>query len=218
MASMIKIPMHLREFFPMFWTTLHKFPTKVEISMTISNSMAWFYFEKVKGWCDIAFIGTLTRDFRSLVFSSTTSPVPLIHGLKPFRIWLRIREGNRQGWLHSGVNDTAMHITVVSMTPLCMSQQYQWHRCACHSSANDTAVHITAVSLTPLCAVQPTFFQTSLRIIRQTVFIRKSGSAAYCTAVSLTPLWHLLRCQWHRCENMTSLWLWIKYSRGSGYL
>jgi hypothetical protein len=33
-----------------------------------------------------------------------------------FRI---IRENFRQSWLHSGVNDSAVHVTAVSMTPLC---------------------------------------------------------------------------------------------------
>jgi hypothetical protein len=30
--------------------------------------------------------GTLTRDFRPLVFHQTTPPRPLIHGLKPFSL------------------------------------------------------------------------------------------------------------------------------------
>jgi hypothetical protein len=53
-----------------------------------------------------------------------------------------------------------------------------------------------------------TLFRISLRIIRHTVFIRKSDSAAHGTAVSLTPL----------CANITLLWLWTSYWRGSGYL
>jgi hypothetical protein len=46
--------------------------------------------------------GTLTRDFRPLFFHQTTSPGSLIH---------RIREDNRQSWLHtvhSGVIDIAV--------------------------------------------------------------------------------------------------------------
>jgi hypothetical protein len=31
---------------------------------------------------------------------------------------------------YSGVNDTAVHVTAVSMTPQCISQWCQWHRCA----------------------------------------------------------------------------------------
>jgi hypothetical protein len=36
-------------------------------------------------------------------FHQTTDPGSLTHRLRPFRIWLRIREDNRQSWLHSGV-------------------------------------------------------------------------------------------------------------------
>jgi hypothetical protein len=70
--------------------------------------------------------GTLTRDFRALCFfHQTTSPGPLIHGLKPFRIWFRIREDNQKNWLHIGDNDTAVLVTAVSMTQLCLSQRCQ---------------------------------------------------------------------------------------------
>jgi hypothetical protein len=31
---------------------------------------------------------------------------------------------------HSGVTDSAVHVTGVSLTLLCMSQRCQWHRCA----------------------------------------------------------------------------------------
>jgi hypothetical protein len=37
---------------------------------------------------------------------------------------------------HSGVNDSAVHVTAVSMTQRC-----QWLRCAYHSSVNDSPVH-----------------------------------------------------------------------------
>jgi hypothetical protein len=67
-------------------------------------------------------------------------------------------------------------------------------------------VHITAVSL--YAAVQATFFRISLQIIWHPVFYmeiwlgctRHSSvidTAVTCTMVSLTPLWHLQRCQWH---------------------
>jgi hypothetical protein len=40
--------------------------------------------------------GTLTRDVQPLFFFHKSTPSrPQIHGLKPFWIWLRIREGNR---------------------------------------------------------------------------------------------------------------------------
>jgi hypothetical protein len=39
---------------------------------------------------------TVSRDFRPLVFfHQTIPPWALIHGLKPFRIWIRIRRENR---------------------------------------------------------------------------------------------------------------------------
>jgi hypothetical protein len=40
--------------------------------------------------------GTVARDIRPLVFfHRSTPPRALTHGLKPFRIWLRIRRDNR---------------------------------------------------------------------------------------------------------------------------
>jgi hypothetical protein len=76
--------------------------------------------------------------------------------------------------VHSRVNDSAMHVTAVSMTPLnfyqnlhrctavsmtllcnvCMSQRFQWLRCAHHSGVNNSTVHVTMVSMTPLCKSQ----------------------------------------------------------------
>jgi hypothetical protein len=77
-----------------------------------------------------------------------------------------------QLWLHCschrGVNDSAMHVTVVSMTPLnfyqnlhnftavsmtplCTSQGCPWLRFACHSGLKDSAVQVTGVWMTPLC-------------------------------------------------------------------
>jgi hypothetical protein len=57
--------------------------------------------------------GTLTRDFRPVFFHQTTSSGSLIHRLKPFRIWLLIREDNRQSWLHSGVIETAVTLDLI---------------------------------------------------------------------------------------------------------
>jgi hypothetical protein len=58
----------------------------------------------------IRFKGTLTRDFRPLgFFHQTTPPRPLIHRLKPFWIWLRIR-GKK--------SKSPIFVTAVSMTPL----------------------------------------------------------------------------------------------------
>jgi hypothetical protein len=85
----------------------------------------------------LALKGTWHEIFYLCFFCShqTTPPRPLMHGLKPVRIWLRIRRENRQRWLHSGVN---VHVTALSM---CMSQRCQ---CSCHSGVN---VHVTALSM-----------------------------------------------------------------------
>jgi hypothetical protein len=74
-------------------------------------------------------------------------------------------------YLHSGVNNSAVPITAVAMTPLCTSQQSQrlrWNffqiciaaqqcqllRCDVQSGVNDSAVHVTVVSMTPQCTSQ----------------------------------------------------------------
>jgi hypothetical protein len=92
-----------------------------------------------------------------------------------------------QLWLHcachSDVNDSAMQVTVVSMTPpnfyrnlhhctavsitpLCISQRCQLFSCAHHRGVHDSALHVTAASMTPLCKSQ--------------------------------------RCEWHRCATIFS--------------
>jgi hypothetical protein len=92
-------------------------------------------------------------------------------------------------YLHSCVNDSAVHITAVSMTPLCMSKWSQWLYCHnqvrffmsfYHSGVIDTAVICTVESMTLL-----KFFQ-NLHI---------------CTAVSMTPLCMSQRCQWLHCAR-----------------
>jgi hypothetical protein len=49
---------------------------------------------------------------------------------------------------------TAVHVTAVSLTPLCMSQRCQGYKFACHS---DTAVACTVVSMIPLVCSQVIF-------------------------------------------------------------
>jgi hypothetical protein len=67
-------------------------------------------------------------------------------------------------YLHSGLNGTAVQVTVVSMT-----------RCACHNGVIDTAVP---------CASESDFLIKQVgRIVRED--IRKKVG---CTAVSMTPL------------------------------
>jgi hypothetical protein len=94
------------------------------------------------------------------------------------------------------------YCTVVSITPLCMSQQCQRNCCAYHSSVSDTSVHVIAVSMIPLwcacysgvndTAVQPTLSNIFANDLTH-FFMRKSDSAAESTAVLLTPLWHAQR-------------------------
>jgi hypothetical protein len=73
-------------------------------------------------------------------------------------------------------------------------------RCPFKSGVIDTAVHDTAVSMTPLCCVQPSqiswYKKTVCRNIFEDTGIRKK---VVCTAVSLTLLWQVQRCHWHRC-------------------
>jgi hypothetical protein len=58
--------------------------------------------------------GELHR-FSTLGFFSST-PGALIHGLQPFRIWLRIRRENRLYSNFSGVIDTAETVSAVSLS------------------------------------------------------------------------------------------------------
>jgi hypothetical protein len=96
-----------------------------------------------------------TRDFR-------TPHRPLIHGLKPFWIWLRICGVNRL-WncrfssqrVHSGVIDTAVRPTLSKIfmnDPKRCFYAGIWFGCTrhMHSGVIDTAVTCTAESLTPL--------------------------------------------------------------------
>jgi hypothetical protein len=90
--------------------------------------------------------------------------------------------------LHNGVNDTAVHITAMSITPLCNQlrwifsrmiqnivfmqisdsaahvQTCHWHRCDMHSGVNITAVTYTAVSMMPWASMTPLGLWTSYSI------------------------------------------------------
>jgi hypothetical protein len=104
-------------------------------------------------------------------------------------------------------SDSAAHGTEVSLTPMWLAQRCHWHRCD---------MYCTAVPMTPLCKYDTavtldlifemlwlslkgiSFFRISSWIIRHTVFIRKSDSAAHGTEVSLTPMWLAQRCHWNK--------------------
>jgi hypothetical protein len=75
-------------------------------------------------------------------------------GLKPFRLSLRIREDNRQSWLSSGVNNTAVQCAchMVSMTPLYSTYHSETSsRIIRHTvffiRKSDSAAHDTAVQI-----------------------------------------------------------------------
>jgi hypothetical protein len=96
--------------------------------------------------------GPWNEIFDLCFFHQKTSPGSLTHRLKPFRIWLWICEDNRQSLLHSGVMDTAVTGTAVSMTPLCNQQRIFSRIIVIRKSA--LAAHGTAVSLTQLWFAQ----------------------------------------------------------------
>jgi hypothetical protein len=106
--------------------------------------------------------GTLLRDFRpSFFFHQTIPPGPLIYGLKPFRIWLRICRDNQYYSSFSGVIDTAetldlilISVSAVSMTPLKppWSWNLKYHRDFNHKffvCGWNPAETVSAVSMTP---------------------------------------------------------------------
>jgi hypothetical protein len=87
-------------------------------------------------------------------FHQTIPPGALIHGLKHFCIWLRIREVIRQSRCLSGVIDTAGAAPAVSLIPLVPPQRIQLRKLGLKSyrasGVNDTAGAAPAVSLTPI--------------------------------------------------------------------
>jgi hypothetical protein len=79
------------------------------------NCMTWSQLTNLRR-CATAFKGTLTRDFRPLVFfHQTTPPRPLIHGLKPFSIWISIRRENRLCNRRSLVNPHFLCVKVIGI-------------------------------------------------------------------------------------------------------
>jgi hypothetical protein len=52
-----------------------------------------------------------------VVFHQTIPSRALIHRLKPFRRWLRIRRDSRNNRLQRGLNETAGSVFMVSMSP-----------------------------------------------------------------------------------------------------
>jgi hypothetical protein len=116
----------------------------------------------------------LTRDFCPLIFSSNNFPWASGRQVKAVS---NISSNSRRYSTKLVVQCTSVTTLCMSMIPLCISQKCHWHRCA----------YITAVPLTPLCNQ---LCWISLWMIRSTVFMRKSDSAAHGTVVSMTPLCH----------------------------
>jgi hypothetical protein len=88
---------------------------------------------------------------------------------------------------HSGVHDTDVLVTAISMTLRCISQRCHWHRCSTNVFSNIFANN------------QINCFYKEIRLS----CTRHSGvndTAGTCAAVSLTPVWHAQRYQWHRCD------------------
>jgi hypothetical protein len=136
----------IRKDLTFFWWNFHEFNMNnrwiVWISTgSVSKKKAYFFSLK----------GTVSRDFRPLVFFHQTIPSgPLIHGLKPFRIRLRIREVIRQSRCLSGVNDTAKASLGVSLTSLNPPERCQRHSKSSMNGVNYTTEAAWVVSMTPL--------------------------------------------------------------------
>jgi hypothetical protein len=106
------------------------------------------------------------------------------------------------------VSLTPLHITAVSMPPLCMPRWCQRYRFAFHSGVNDTTVHITALSMTPLCnQLCWMFFANDPEHGLTLLCMSQRCQWHSCDMHSgiITPLWHAKQCQWHRCDMQSSV-------------
>jgi hypothetical protein len=116
-----------------------------------------------------------------------------------------------ESYLHSGVNDSAVHVTAVSMTPLCTSQRSQWLRqifskfTYLHSGVNDSAVHVTAESVSQI--VFNLFFNWWIHEMWEVSLWYVWKNLNICTAESMTPLKFFQnfifaqQSQWLRCAS-----------------
>jgi hypothetical protein len=86
---------------------------------------------------------SVTRFSTLCFFQQSTRPRALIHGLKPFRIWLRIHQDIRLKFVWKA--DSAF-----SMRPRKWIQRYQWDRRSGFSGLNKTVEAETVVSMRPL--------------------------------------------------------------------
>jgi hypothetical protein len=88
------------------------------------------------------------------------------------------------------------------MTPLCMSQQCQWLRCAYHSGVNDTALPCAAKSYS--CIKKTVVFRIIHENVQQSwLHSGATNTDVNITEVSMTPMCMPKRCQWlhYECHN-----------------
>jgi hypothetical protein len=139
----------------------------------------------------------------------------MIHGLKPFWIWLRICWENRQSWLHSGVNDPAVHIT-----QLCISQRCQWHRCATNFVENFREVFQTLLFFMQGCDLA-----TAIRDLSAVLEEDFSGETILIYQLYFGPVysacpqkeWHFLRRSLDQKFLCCFRYFYIKMNTFQGY-
>jgi hypothetical protein len=98
---------------------------------------------------------------------------------------------------------TYLLYTSVSLTPLCMSQQCQWHHCAmcCVAESyfrrkNSVSGHSRRYSTKLVAQRCWCFFCRNMTRLHSA-----HDTAVTFTAVSLTPLWQAQWCHWNRCAT-----------------
>jgi hypothetical protein len=100
-------------------------------------------------------------------------------------------------YLHSGVTDSAVHVTVVSMTSLCMSQRCQWLRCDMHSGVNDCTEMFSKFNYLHSGVIDTAVHVTVVSWHRCVYHSSVNDSAVQVTAGSMTPL-----CKSQRSPNL----------------
>jgi hypothetical protein len=131
-------------------------------------------------------------------FHQSTPPRALTHRIKPFRIWLHIRQNNQHYSSFSGVNDTAETGSTVSMTLPKPFQRCHWHRKNCFSGVNDTA-EIRGKKFLWLKSLWYFSFHDHGR------FSGLIDTAETVSVESLMPLKRFQWCHWHRCIGFSGV-------------
>jgi hypothetical protein len=99
-------------------------------------SHEWWTFEVFRNviYPHISLMGQCQEIFDPRFFHQTIPFRTVIHGLKPFRIWIRIRRENRDNRLKK--SDSA-----VSMTPRDQIRRCQWYRGVIEAAGSDSLWH-----------------------------------------------------------------------------